>query len=177
MASDVSTLADFAEQLLAVAVAALATTDAGAPAVQFVSPGEPALDCPEMVAVHVTGLQVEPTQPATPAPAAGHRQQAPGMVQLAGFAITISRCAPGPNPPRSQLPPADAISAVARQTNQDIWAVWNHLYWLARDGSLFGGACSEFYFDAPTPLTISGQSAGWVARLRTRIDGYQPAGV
>lgn len=174
--SDVTTLDGYATELLALCAAALAETDAGAPTVQFVSPGEPALDCPEMLAVFVTGLAPEQTQPTTPAPAAGHRHRPPGMVILASFAIVAARCIPVPNPPRTTIVPADKLTSAAARTNQDVWAIWNRLYWAAHDGSLFGGSCKSFYFDTPAPLPIAGQTAGWTMRLRASIDGYQPAG-
>lgn len=174
MPSDVFTLADYAEELLANVVEALDTTDAKAPAEQFVSPGDPPLDCPDMLAVWVVTLGPENTQPGNPAPVLGHRQNDPGMLNLTAFGILISRCQPTPGPPRNPIPSATVKTAHARQTNEDVWAIWNWLYWSARNGTLFGGRCSEFYFDPPTPLAIQGGAAGWVARLRTRIDGYDP---
>lgn len=173
MPPGVGTLADYAEDLLANVVDALETTPAKAPAERFVSFGIPAVDC-EQVTTWVITLAPEQTGPGTPPPIAGHRQNDPGLLQLATFGILVTRCVPTPSPPRNPIPSADVKTAKARETNQDIWAIWNWLYWSARKGTLFGGECSEFYFDPPAPLAISGGFAGWTAQLRTRIDGYDP---
>jgi hypothetical protein len=168
--SDVDTLGEYGHELLTACAEALATTTAGAPAYQSFSPGLPAFDCPEGLWVHVAGLGEENTQPGTPAPVTGLRTRF-GQLILATLIVTITRCAPTGDP----IPSADAIAAVADQTSQDVWAIWNHLYALIRDGSIFGGKCSLDHFDGAAPLAISGESAGWTFQLRPQIDGYRPA--
>lgn len=174
MASTVVTLADYADQILAETISALDTTDAKAPAVQEVSPGEPSLDCPEMVAVWVVGLGFEQTQPSTPAPAAGYRFKAPYAMNLAAFGLIITRCQPTPGPPRNSLPSEAVITAHARTLNQDLWAAWNWMYQRKEQGDFLGGTCSAFYLDPPSPIALQGQTAGWRMQFRARIDGYNP---
>jgi hypothetical protein len=169
--STVDTLGDYGQELLDACLAALATTDAGAPAYRCLSPGLPAFDCPEGVWVWVGGIGEEATQPGSPAPVTGRRTQF-GQLILATLLVSVTRCIPESSP----LPPVDVLQAVYRQVNQDVWAIWNHLFHLIREGQIFDGACSINHFDVGAPLATSGGSAGWTFQVRPQINGYIPIG-
>jgi hypothetical protein len=168
--SDLNTLGLYGQELLDACVAALDTTDAGAPDYRCLSPGLPAIDCPEGLWVHIAGLAEENTQPGTPSPVTGRRTRF-GQLILATLIVTATRCMPGDQ----TIPSAADLGAVYTKTSQDMWAIWNHLYRLIRDGQIFDGNCSVNHFDVGAPLGISGGSAGWTFQVRPQIDGYIPA--
>jgi hypothetical protein len=167
--SNRDTLGDYGQQLLDACVDALQTTAAGPPDYRCLSPGLPALDCPEGLWVHIAGLTEENTQPGSPAPVTGKRTQF-GQLILAVLIVTVTRCIPETQP----IPSAATLGEVYLKTSQDMWAIWNHLYQLIRAGQIFGGKCSIDHFDLGAPLGISGGSAGWTFQVRPQIDGYVP---
>lgn len=167
--STVDTLGEYGHELLDACVAALDTTAAGVPDYTCLSPGLPAFDCPEGLWVWVGGIGEENTQPGSPAPITGRRTQF-GQIILATLLVSVTRCMPGEQP----IPTADEISAVYRKVNQDVWAIWNHIFHLISTGGIFDGKCSINHFDVGAPLAISGGSAGWTFQVRPQINGYTP---
>lgn len=168
--SDVATLFDFADELLTVANQALATTVGGAIDRAFVSPTLPALDCCAQLTVDVRSIQFETTSPTNPLPAIGHR--ATNALYLAVLVITVARCAPVVG--QNTLPSIADMETSSRETTEDLWAIWNTLQALKREGLLFGGKCPALYIDPPVPLNAEGGCVGWVVSVRPAIDGYEP---
>jgi hypothetical protein len=172
--SDVTTLDQFAHELLTHANNALATTEAGAINRAFVSPTLPALDCCPQLTVDVRSLGVEMTAPIAPVPTAGHRVGGPQpFLILATLVITVVRCTPIVT--ENELPSIAKMEKTSKETNQDLWAIWNAIATLKRDGQLFGGSCPALYLDPPVPLVAQGSCVGWVIQVRPAIDGYQSA--
>ncbi len=173
MASDVDTLYAFAVELLGVSSAALSTTVGGSIGRAFVSPTLPALDCCPQLTVDVRTLSLELTSPTTPITALGHRVgSAPGALILATLVITVARCTPTVQ--QNSLPSVAAMQASARETTEDLWAIWNAIFALDRAGELFAGRCAALYLDPPVPLNAEGGCVGWVIPVRPAIDGYRP---
>lgn len=168
----VSTLYDYAAELLAADVAALATTTAGAPDRAFVSPSLPSLDCCPQLTVHVQAVGWENTQPLTPFPAVAHRTQIAG-VPMVTLVSTIVRCQPAMDAVTSTFPSASEIDAAAQVAAQDLWAIWNHTAELIRNGEIFGGRCPGVYLDQAIPIVISGGCAGWSIPVRAYVGGYE----
>lgn len=167
-----ATLHEYAEDVLDVVAAALATTAGGAIDRAYVSPGLPAVDC-EQVTVTAVGLSKDATAPGNPPPATGHRHRL-GSINLASFAVTIVRdCIPVAGP-RGAPPSTDALDDSALVVNEDVWAVWNALEHAKAAGELLGGACRELYLDNAAPLATSGQMAGWLISFRAAVDGTRP---
>jgi hypothetical protein len=167
--SDVSSLDGLCSALLAACVAALATTDAGVPERQFVSAGQPAFDCGDFVAVQSLTLGLADTQPLQPMlqPAQRVHSVSLNLTTLIAYAI---RCVPTLDT-RGNPPTAAALTAAARVTNQDGFAIWNHLKRTVRDGSLFPGCRTPVFFDGGLSLVPSGARAGWQFTLRVEIEG------
>lgn len=164
----VDTLYQYSLEYLAAVEVALATTVGGVPDVSFVSPGLPAFDCPEQLTVHVATLQMENTSPQDLG--AGHRLPT-RFLNMATLVAIIIRCQPEPKG-MTVLPSSADISLAARVTQQDVWAIWNHLASRQRAGDLFEGSCMPFYFDPPAPQSPQGGSAGWAFQVRVEIGGY-----
>lgn len=141
----------------------------------FVSPALPALDCCPQLTVHIGGAAEGDTAPLQPPLQPGHRTPQVGVVPLVQLTVTIVRCSPvqdaGGNPPA-----ASAIDATAEATAADLWAIWNHLRTLHREGLLFtapaGPPGREMYFDPAFPLNTAGGCAGWQIPLRVSLGGY-----
>lgn len=168
--STVTTLQEFATDLLAAAEDAVATTSGGAIEGK-ITPGEPALDCCPWLSVHVASLGAELTAPSTPATAPGHRNRAPGMLMLASLIVTVARCNPSPTS-SGQTPTAAQLTAAALQVNEDLWAIWNEIYQRDAAGDLFNGSCPAMYLDPAVPLAPSGGCVGWTIQVRPAINGY-----
>lgn len=168
--TSVDTLYEMSTELLDEARTALATTDAGDPERSFVSVALPSLDCCPQLTVHLTGLALESTEPTSPGSIIGQRSRT-GQLDLVGFLITIVRCTPQPQ--GESFPSPEALSTVARQTQQDVWSIWNHLSYLIYDGQLWHGKCFSIYLDNATPLPENGACAGWTISLRAAVPGYR----
>jgi len=167
--NDVSTVYDFAQELLALIASALATTDAGAPATQYVAPELPSIDCCPAIIVAASSIAMENTAPNSPPAQVGHRTQV-GWINLLTLAAWTVRCTP--QPVAGQLPNTTEMNAASLQIHQDLWATWNFITTAARQGSLFEGRCQAIYVDPPNPLNDAGGCGGWVWQVRTAIEGY-----
>lgn len=166
------TLTDYAEQTLAVAEAAVATTSGGAIDRAFVSTNRPALDCCPQLTVDLRQLLVEQTSPNTPVPAAGQRAKI-RIVYVAGYVVTVVRCSSIADIGADGLPKMSSIAQVAQWTTEDLWSIWNALHQAWNDGSGYlDGNCKDFYMDPPNPISQEGGCVGWEIPVRVWVDGY-----
>ncbi len=169
--SSVSTLYEFAAELLEEAVQALSTTVAGAPSRAFVAASLPALDCCPQLTVHLQGLSLEGTEPVSPGPVVGHRIFQ-GHLNLATYVVTIVRCTPQPTGASLNPPDVLELESLSAVVMEDLWSIWNHLSNIIREGMIFEGKCMAVYFDATTPVDESGGCAGWTFTVRVAVSGY-----
>lgn len=175
--SDVSSMYDLAVDLLDAVVAAMGTTDAGAPDRSFVSPGAPAFEtqCAQ-AAVQVISLTEEQTRDLSPAMQPGLRHFR-GRVNLVGLVAYTLRCAEVSEGNQNVYQPLfDAtLGEQARAVYQDGWAVWNHITRAINNGTLFdGGNCTDVHFDGGTPFEPEGGLIGWRFALSLELGGYLP---
>lgn len=131
---------------------------------QFISPGIPAQDCCEQLAVFVTPVSEADTTPG--GLAAGKRVKIGRINHVRLFAHT-SRCIP-----TDVEPPVGQLNAASEQLNADAWALWNHIFNLIESGQLLT-LCQEVFFDGITAMTPSGGCGGWIVNVRVELDGYQ----
>ncbi len=172
MPSTLTTPFEWAQDLLDAAAAALVTTSGGGISRAFVSAGLPALDCCPQLTVHTAGHGVL----ATAAPGAltpGHRRNV-GTVRYVRFVVTVVRCAPVPGA-KGTPPTAAQQEAIAAAVNEDPLAVVDAVTKADKAGSLFGGACREFYFDGASSLDPAGGCVGWVINFRAALEGLASA--
>ena len=167
--STVTTLYDFAKELLDDCHDALLTTSGGATTYEHVNPGTPSLDCCDSLIVYVNPLGAEPHGGGA-AYEEGHQSQRGGRLNVATFKILVTRCLEQPSD-GAPLPDAD-LNAAAQEVDADVWAIWNYLTALYRAGSLFQGACSDVWFVNAIPLEPQGGCIGWTITIRAAIDGY-----
>ncbi len=167
--SDVTTVHQFALDMLAALEVATATTTDGTPDRSFVSPSLPSLDCCPQLTVHVQSMGLENTNPLGPTlPGQRVKLGSENLLVLVGI---IARCSPqvdGVN-----FPDPAEITALASQTSQDLFASWQKLKTAIDDGTLFSGRCYSTYVDPAVPLTDQGGCAGWILTVRTVIEGYE----
>lgn len=138
---------------------------AGAPTRRFVSPGLPALDCCDQLAVHVEAVRESDTTPAG-ALTTGRRLTL-GRVSEATLVATITRCVPSDHSPSAVL-----LDAAAAQTNADAWVLWNGVVHAVRGGHFLTG-CSSVTFDGATAMVPSGGCGGWTFRITPVLEGYR----
>jgi hypothetical protein len=168
--STVASLFEQASALLNIAGDALEETVGGLPDRSYVAPAEPAFDCCPFLTVHVPALG-EDTTAVGLGGVAGGRRATTGSVILATYVILAIRCAPQAE--ASGLPALSDIEAVAREVQQDGWALWNVLRQAIRDGEIFG-MCSEVYFDGGVSVPEQGGCIGWRFTVRAAIPGIPP---
>ena len=171
--SDVDTPYQFAVDLLEASNQALAATISGAIGNAFIAQAIPALDCCPQLTVDLRGVTMESTQPSSPGPIGSHRGVQVPYVPMLRYMITIARCAPKPG--KDGIPVPLDISTAAQETAQDIWAVWNHLNYLKREGGIFGTGCMGWYIEDPSPLQVQGGCAGWTIGVRVAVGGFTVA--
>lgn len=175
--SDVNSMYEIAVDLRDAVVAAMGTTDAGAPDRAFVSPGPPAFETQcSQAAVQVLSLTEEQTRDLSPAMQPGRRHHR-GRVNLVGMVAYTIRCAEVSEGNQDVYQPlSDAtLDAQAQAVYQDGWAVWNHINRAIETHDLFGGICSDVHFDGGTPYGPEGGLIGWRFALRAELGGYLPA--
>lgn len=174
MGTDHTDLAALAQEYLDACVAALNTVPAGAPDRRFLSAGPPAWDCCPQLSVHVVTPVVAETSAGPGALAGGHRITVSGQVNLVDMVATIIRCVPTVT--EDALPPAAAdLTASARETYSDVWALWNTLSEMKRQKTLFQTGCArEVYLLPGVALVAEGGCSGWAIGVRVQLDGYRP---
>lgn len=165
--STVTTLFDLAVDLLEACDEALATTEAGPPEKSYISPGVPTFDalCDTLVVYGAT-LTEETTSPLNPPPSTGWRHRR-GRLNLAGLTVVSARCGS-----TKAAPLATDLTADAKKSLEDGWAIWNVLTQKIRNDDLFGGACSDVHFDGGLSLTPQAGLVLWQMALRIEIGGY-----
>ena len=136
----------------------------GAPARTFVSYGPVALDCCDQLAVHVGTLVEGDSAPAQP-------KASVARINLVSLVATASRCVPVPDS-QGNPPPALEQEAAAKQINADKWALWNHIYNLINDGSLFDKCC-DVIWGGLTALQPNGGCGGSSLLITVCTDGYE----
>lgn len=161
--------ADLYDQADALLDACIALLGSRAPATAFVSPSEPIYDCCPMLAVSVVQLGEAFTSPAGTLDA-GHRTKF-SRVNTVSFNVHAVRC--DTEVAAQTLPDVDAKQGVAMETYADGWTLWNGLYRMVDDGTLFRG-CGERYLDAARPIDSSGGCVGFLISLRASLPGYDP---
>lgn len=138
----------------------------GAPDRAFVSPGLPALDCCDQLAVHAQQIL---DKPISPGGLQAGKKCAARLAEVA-LVITITRCIPTMDD-GGQWPDPEEMELAAAQTNADAWALWEHIYFLVCSEALFS-LCKEVFWDGLTALLPQGGCGGWVMNLRVTLDGY-----
>lgn len=160
-----------AEELLAASVEALDTIPTfapglgGAPERSFISPGLPVFDCCEMLTVHNVPITEDDTS--TIALGAGKRV---ARINLVTLVVSAVRCIPVATDPED-LPTPEQMSGAAEQLNADAWSLWNHLWHLWKDASLFT-RCGQVFWDGLLPINPEGGCAGSTVNFRVSLDGY-----
>ena len=137
----------------------------GAPARTFINAGQPVFDCCPFLSVNAATIREAPTEPLGLGAGTRHRQDF--RLNWVGVQVWIARCAVS-----GTAPPESSLTEVAEQVNADGWALWNHLWNLARSGDLVS-LCDEVFFDALTPLQPSGGCCGWLLSMRLQLAGYE----
>ena len=168
--STVSSLFLLASDLLEAGVDALETTDAGPPAISYISPGVPTFDflCDTLVVYGAT-LTEDSTSPLNPPPSTGWRHRR-GRINLAGLTIVSARCGPtGEKQPALQ---AAELTAVAKKNLDDGWAIWNVVTQKIKNDDLFGGSCSDVHYDGGLSLTPQAGLYLWQMSFRIKLGGY-----
>ena len=164
----VTTLYDYAAELLAACETALGTTEGGVPAISYVGVANPALDCPEQLTVHVANLALDPN--------VGINQDiqlSKAYRSMLTMIATIVRCTPQPKGFNATPPSPAELEALASKVDQDLWAIWNYLAGLlcTEPVGIFIG-CSNTRFNVAQPQFESGRSAGWQFSVSTIIPAY-----
>ncbi len=169
--STVSTLFDLAEEFLAAAEAALETTDAGAPAITYISPGIPTFDylC-DTLCVYGATLTEDSTSPLNPPPSTGWRHRR-GRINLAGLTVVSARCGVTDASSSASVMAAN-LTAASRKSLEDGWAIWNVVTQKIKNDDLFGGACTDVHYDGGLVLTPQAGLVLWQMTLRIEIGGY-----
>lgn len=162
-------LYDQAVELLEVCAAAIAEGLGGPAERAYVSPGLPAQDCCDQLAVWVAGLGEAPLPGALPG-------QSPKAlrVNMPTFRVRVTRCIPMPSD-NGEPPSAAALEDAARAIDQDLWLIWNGVIHAVRDGTLWNGRCSNIWVDQANPVDPAGGCGGWDLRFRTELGGIPSA--
>lgn len=138
----------------------------GAPERSYINAGQPAYDCCDQLTVNAWIIREAPTAAGLDM---GIKHRFDYRINHVGAQVSITRCLDTDS--LTQPPPEADLQALARQTNADGWALWNHFWNEARAGLLVT-ICDEVFFDALTPVQPSGGCAGWVLNLRLQLAGY-----
>lgn len=174
----VTSLYDLAVDLLDAVVSAMATTEAGAPTISYISLGEPAFgpeSCDEAI-VQINGLTEGQTSPSgNPAEISGQRFRYGSLNEatLTAYAMRCLFVSQQNQVPYAGLTVAD-LSAASKQAYEDGWAIWNWVKRSVREGNLFGGNCSIVHFVGGTSYTPEAGLGGWRFVCRVALDGYDP---
>jgi hypothetical protein len=176
--STVTSMYDLATDLLTAVEAAMATTQGGVPDRAFVSLGTPPWDtsCSYAI-VQVDTLTEEVTRDTTPAGQTGMRHHR-GRLNLVGMTAWAIRCIQASeNNSQNWAAPDDAqLSAEAKISYEDGWAIRNYVNRAIDDLGLFGGSCIDAHMDMGLPVTPEGGLGGWRFSVRVELAGYNPVG-
>lgn len=175
--TSVDALYQIAYQFLQAVVAAMTSTDAGAPARAYVYPDQSPefyTECSQ-AAVSVPGLDEGGTSPTTPTEVTARRFHFGRInyVAMTGYAVRCVSFSEGDQEPFQPLSDA-TLNAQARAMQQDGWALWQTVTKLLQDDLLFEGLCSNTHFDLGRPVRPLGGLAGWSFTIKTQLSGYIP---
>lgn len=174
MPSDAASLHEQAQDLLDAAYAILSGTVGGAPKMQYLSPGLPALDyqC-DQVAVWAAAIGDEQAGAVSPPPQVGQRRRL-AWTNLCVLSCQATRCiSTGTSTKTGWTPPKEAVlTSDAEKVMEDGWALWNGISTAILDEALFGGTCKDIKFVSMLPLTPQGGVAGWVLTVSFELAGY-----
>lgn len=162
-----------AQEFLAAVLDALDTTDEGAPACYFISPGPPIYDFVPCLTVHIGGPALADTFPLQPSMATGHRITQAGEVNLINMTATILRCAPEISD-ENPLPSPDAENAASAIMYADLWAIWMNLKQMKATDALFPPKQREFELMPAVAINQQGGACGWQIPIRVNLYGYSP---
>lgn len=169
-----------AEDLLAAAASALETAPGGPILRQLVSQSAPVFDCAPQLSVHMGGpsLAVADTYPLQPPLQPMQRSVTNGFVDLVSMTITVTRCVTILEQEKATqsvlLPSPDALTSDAETCYGDLWAIWNTLFRLHREGTLFQSPSGrrEFLIDPALALNNGGGVGGYEIPVRFQLGGY-----
>lgn len=164
--STVSSMYELAQSALEVSLAALETTVGGAPARYYVSPARPPFDCCPFLAVYVSQVGEETTSPFSPPAATGGRQRY-GRINLVTLHVLALRCFEWDG---QNAPDADYIESVAREVDEDGWALWCGFHNAIQAG-VFLDNCADVHMDYGRPIEERGMCVGWDMQLRAELGG------
>ena len=173
MGTDPQDLYTVAQEYLAACVEALDTIPTfspglgGVPERSFVSPGLPAFDCCDQLAVHVSGVTDSPTSMSI----STGRSASTMKTNLVGLVATATRCIPVVSD-NGAIPSVTDMEAAAEQINADGWALWNHIYNMIRADLLFT-LCGEVFWDGLRSINPQGGCGGYTLSLRVELQGYE----
>lgn len=160
---------------LEAATDALELTDEGAPGRIYTSASRPALDCCGQLTCWAQLLGDADSATNQGGLTGATRTRKSGAVPVLTIFIQATRCAPVPEDSggKLRLPSAEALAAVSRITNQDVWALWNHLNYELRNGSL-AEVCKGAWRDGVTAVDGQGGCVGWEIVYRYQLEGGYP---
>jgi hypothetical protein len=158
---------DLLAAFLVAAADALTLTDEGPPARIYMSSGRPALDCCGQLTCWATNLGNADSIQDIGGMASPKRQQSRAQPVLT-VVIQATRCTVTTKDGRAPSP--EALAGVSRMTNQDLWALWNHLNRELRDGTL-AKICKGVWRDGAVAVDAQGGCVGWEITYRVPIDG------
>lgn len=149
----------------------------GRPGCSYVAPGPPPYDVYPCLIVYTSGPAVGDTFPLQPALSPSHRATTHGQVNLVTMTASILRCGWIPGDGEEQEIDPVAVSASARQTSADLWAIWNGIKAAKRNGNLFAPRERELFMDPAVAIAQQGGAVGWQITVRTQLDGFDPGTV
>lgn len=156
--------------LLSVCVSALNTTDARAPSLAAVYPGQPPVDCCPMLAVWWTPI----TQPLAGQAGAAldtfHHNRA--WLNLVTFRVASLRC-DARIPDQQGMPSVVDINTAAKTVADDAWALNSYVRRRILDGTLLGPyPCEEIAIGPFEQLASAGGAVGVTFALQAVLQGY-----
>lgn len=166
---------DVTAAFLVAAHDALELTDAGAPGRAYTNSSRPAMDCCGQVVCWASFLGDAESLTNIGGLAGSTRTKKLGAVPVVTVFIQATRCAPtvtneGGKP---KFPTPEELAACSRQTNQDLWALWNHINYELKHGML-AKVCAGAWRDGATAVDGQGGCVGWELVYRYPIEGGYP---
>ena len=164
-------LGGICDELLALAVAAVATTSSPPDDLRsFVALGDPPFDCCPQLTVHWR-QGVKDTASPTQAPLDRFHRLVGGSVNLVDLVVTMLRCQPQIE--GNKLPDPADLTAAANLSSEDGWAIWNEVQAAFRAGTLFAGfPCRPAYISPLIPVTPQGGCGGVAFNMGVELGGY-----
>jgi hypothetical protein len=170
--ASVDDLYALAELWLEASVDALTYTDAGPPERAYVSPGQPPIDCEQLV-VWCQTLGESPFQSGAGAEARSKAINRGGLAKLR-LQIQVVRCVPNGTTTNGRFTPPTAadLAGSALLIDSDGWALWLGLNrHLKHAGGLLYEACSGAEREGWEKLVPQGGFGGWTGGYRVPVNG------